>query len=212
MSCNPHAYRKVSDEIRRTFSSASDIHGGPQLSSCRYLRACIDEALRISPPVNGTLWRQLIADDKSNEPFIIDGHVVPAGTHVGVNIYTLHHNEEYFPEPYAYKPERWLDADDGRKRRMRDAFASFSAGARSCAGRPMAYLESSLVMARSLWYFDFERAPGDEGTVGAGKPGEGYGRHRPGEYQLADIFSSAHDGPKLVFRPRGGFWKELETR
>lgn len=202
LSRNADVYGKLAEEIRTTFSSDSDIHGGPKLSSCRYLRACIDEALRMSPPVNGTLWRQLVADDDSSQPLVVDGHVVPPGTHIGVNIYTLHHNEDYFPDPYKYKPERWLDSDEYQLRNMKAAFASFSAGSRSCAGKPMAYLELSLVVAKSLWYFDFETAPGDAGLVGAGRPGDTNGRDRLGEFQLYDIFASAHDGPNLVFHPR----------
>ena len=40
---NQVAYGKLSAEIRETFARAEDIHAGPQLTSCRYLRACIDE-------------------------------------------------------------------------------------------------------------------------------------------------------------------------
>lgn len=42
---NCEAYRKLSNEIRTAFSSAADIRSGPKLSSCLYLRACIDESL-----------------------------------------------------------------------------------------------------------------------------------------------------------------------
>lgn len=208
---HPEIYRKLAQEIRTTFSSSSEIHGGPQLSNCQYLRACIDEALRISPPVNGTLWRELPADDDGSKPFVVDGHVIPKGVQVGVNIYTLQHNPEYFPDPYAFKPERWLSGDEAEKRRMKEAFATFQIGYRGCAGKPMAYLEASLVIAKLLWYFDFESAPGEAGQVGGGKVGDKTGRHRPDEYQLYDVFASGHDGPMLVFKPRGEHWQELGT-
>lgn len=42
---NAEAYRKLADEIRTTFSSVDEIHSGPKLSGCHYLRACIDEAM-----------------------------------------------------------------------------------------------------------------------------------------------------------------------
>lgn len=42
---NAEVYRKLADEIRSTFSSADEIHTGPKLSGCHYLRACIDEAM-----------------------------------------------------------------------------------------------------------------------------------------------------------------------
>lgn len=199
----------MEQEILTTFSSSSEIHGGPQLSNCQYLRACIDEALRISSPVNGTLWRELSGDDDGSKPFIVDGHVIPKGVQVGVNIYTLHHNPDYFPDPYIFKPERWLAGDEVEQRRMKDAFAPFQIGYRGCAGKPMAYLEASLVIAKLLWYFDFEAAPGEAGQVGGGKVGDEVGRHRPDEFQMYDIFASGHDGPMLVFKPRAIHSEEL---
>lgn len=220
LSRSPEVYRKLSGEIRGAFTHGAEIRGGPKLAGCRYLRACIDEALRMSPPVSGTLWRERAPggsgddDEASRAPLVVDGHVVPRGVQVGVNIYALHHNEAYFPEPFAFRPERWLVGEDGAGadalRRMHAAFAPFSTGARGCAGKPMAYLESSLVAAQTLWYFDFETAPGD--TTGAGVPGRTDGRDRPGEYQLRDIFGAGHEGPNLVFRARGDVCKDFEDK
>ena len=92
---------------------------------------------------------------------------------------------------------------------MRDAFAPFSIGPRGCAGKAMAYLETSLVLAKTMWYFDFETSPGQLGVIGAGKAGAEEGRERLSEFQLYDIFNMAHDGPYLNFRVRGDFWKDL---
>lgn len=141
----------------------------------------------------------------------MDGHVVPPKTHVGVNIYAMHHDEDYFPEPYTYKPERWLDADADTRRRMNEAFLPFSVGARSCSGKPFAYFEASLIVAKMLWYFDFEKTAGEAGEMGGGTAGAPYGRHREKEFQLYDIFSSMQEGPSLTFHTRGDFWQELVT-
>ena len=46
---NPRAYQRLVKEIYSTFDSADEIIGGPKLSSCKYLRACVDETLRMSP-------------------------------------------------------------------------------------------------------------------------------------------------------------------
>lgn len=212
LSRNRDVYRKLAEEIRRTFESNSEIRGGPQLASCRYLRACIDETLRISPPVTGTPWRELYAEEEGRGPWMVDGHVIPPGTQVGVCMYSIHHNEKYFVEPFAFRPERWLDDDQETQRLMNSAFSPFSLGPRGCAGKSMAYLETNLVLAKTLWYFDFEKAPGKAGQVGAGVPGRTDGRGRPDEFQLYDQFGSQHDGPNLVFRPRGDLWKEIGTK
>ncbi|KAI1331637.1 cytochrome P450 [Xylariaceae sp. FL0255] len=211
LSRNKGCYEKLAAEIRSTFASSSEIRSGPTLSSCRYLRACIDETLRIAPPVPGTLWREVACGEKQR-PVVIDGHVIPPDTQVGVNIYALHHNEEYFPDPFQFKPERWLPsgtADEARMERMNEAFTPFSIGYRGCAGKAMAYLETSLVVAKTLWYFDFERAPGKLGQIGGGIPGRRDGRGRKDEYQLYDVIAGAHDGPYLVFKPYGNACENL---
>ncbi|KAI2613242.1 cytochrome P450 [Hypoxylon sp. NC1633] len=206
LSRNPECYQKVAQEIRATFPPGSQVRGGPKLSSCHYLRACIDESLRMSPPTPSTPWRQLAPDEK-DDVLVIDGIPVPKGVSVGVNIYSLHHNEKYFPDPFKFSPERWLtptpDTPESRaaQKVMRDAFCPFSIGARSCAGKPVAYLEISMTLASTLSIYDFEPAPGPLGEVGAGKKGWESGRERPEEFQLFEQFTSVHDGPYLIFKP-----------
>ncbi|KAI0415028.1 cytochrome P450 [Xylaria grammica] len=195
LSRNRMAYEKLAKEIRGTFKQYEHIRGGQQLTGCRYLRACIDETLRISPPASGSLWREPYND---GAPVVIDGHVIPPGTQVGVSAYALHHNEEYFTKPFDFDPDRWLVQDEVALSLMHSAFAPFSLGPRGCAGKSMAYLETGLVMAKTIWLFDFEIAPGKLGTVGEGVPGRGE-RGRQGEFQLYDTFGSRHDGPYLVF-------------
>ena len=93
---------------------------------------------------------------------------------------------------------------------MHEAFTAFSIGYRGCAGKSMAYLETSLVIAKTLWYFDFKLAPGDLARVGGGVAGRKDGRGRPDEYQLYDVIAGEHDGPYLVFTPRINTCKDLE--
>ncbi|KAJ8065674.1 hypothetical protein OCU04_006346 [Sclerotinia nivalis] len=215
LSRYPDCYQKLASQIRRTFTNGEEIKSGPKLNSCSYLRACIDETLRLSPPISTTLWRDLPSTDK--QPFIIDGHVIPPGTQLGVNIYTIHHNPVYFPDPFVSKPERWLDSSESSDKSSEarkislEAFTPFSLGSRGCAGKAMAYMELSLAMAKSLWYLDFERPEvGKLDAVGEGKEGDRGGRGRKQEFQLRGQFTTVHEGPNLVFRPRGGEWRELQ--
>ncbi|KAI0882848.1 cytochrome P450 [Annulohypoxylon maeteangense] len=212
LSRHPTVYARLAAEIRTTFAN-NIIQNGPQLSGCKYLRAVIDETMRMSPPFVGTFWREPHAS--YTEPFVVDGHVIPRGIAVGVNPYCVMHNEAYFPEPFAFRPERWLGPEDGAveedqaRATMRAAFAPFALGDTGCLGKAMAYNEMSLVIAKTLWYFDFEKAPGEAGKLGEGVPGNMDGRHRVDEYQLLDLAVADHDGPNLVFKPRGEYWKAL---
>ncbi|RYO93052.1 hypothetical protein DL762_001315 [Monosporascus cannonballus] len=209
LSRNPQCYKVLAEEIRSTFQSDEEIKGGAKLQSCKYLRACIDESLRLAPPSLAVPWWEQSAHDDEKAPIVIDGNVIPRGTQVGVSIYALHHNEEYFPDAFSFIPERWLapstpeslDGQAGRGR-MHKAFVPFIVGPRACAGKAMAYLEVSLVIAKILWHFDFAPADGPLGKVGGGQPGRKDGRNRVDEFQLFDVFNSTHDGPYLVFRSR----------
>jgi len=54
LSRHPDVYARLASEIRTTFSSSDGVvTGGPDLSSCKYLRAVIDETMRVAPPTTG---------------------------------------------------------------------------------------------------------------------------------------------------------------
>ncbi|KAI1742992.1 cytochrome P450 [Xylaria scruposa] len=199
LSRNQEAYLRLAEEVRTKFVSCSDIRDNATLKSCRYLRACVDEALRLSPPVPSTLWRE---DYSVNEHILIDGNLIPKGVQFGINIYALHHNENYFPDSFSYRPDRWLNASSEKGRIMRAAFMPFSAGMRACTGIKMAYREICLVIAKTIWLFDFEAVRGELGRVGATGDPTSPMRHRASEFQLYHVYSSTHDGPLLVFRRR----------
>lgn len=203
-------------EIRTTFTSGDAIQSGPRLSGCKYLRAVIDESLRAAPPFVGTLWRELKPSPDKN--VVIDGYLIPAGTMIGVNPYCIMHNELYFPNPFVFQPERWLEPDPGTTETRenietraiaRQAFAAFALGETGCVGKSMAYQEISLIVAKTLWYFDFQRPPGKVGELGGGQPGRMDGRHRADVYQLDDNQTADKDGPNLVFKPREKFVDDL---
>lgn len=197
---NPFAYQKVAKEVREAFSSSDAIVHGPTLNSCVFLRATIDEAMRLSPPVAGALPRQVLPGGLT-----VDNHFIPEGIDVCVPHYAIHHNPDYYPKPFDYIPERWVrdSASAAMASHLDDAhsaFCPFSVGPRGCIGKGLAYVELSVALARVLWQFDCRLAPGT--TVGEGKPDLEEGRRRTMEYQLKDTFTSVKDGPLVQFRAR----------
>ncbi|KAI0383703.1 cytochrome P450 [Hypomontagnella monticulosa] len=210
LSRNPEAYSRLASEIRGSFTSGREIRQGPDLAACKYLRAVIDEALRLAP---GTIsfWReQEPTSAAAGEPFIVEGRPIPPGVQVAINPFCLMRNPDYFDDPLTFKPERWLARDDeaaGEKEKratMRRVFVPFAHGDRACAGKAMAYLELSLVLARTMWYFDFEKAPGPAGALG-----EEDGN--PNLFQMQDGIVVGHQGPNLVFKPREKYANDLEV-
>ena len=68
----PGPYGKLVKEIRSTFDSVDEIGRGPKLSSCKYLRACVDETMRMTPAAPSELSRTVLAGGK-----IISGDFTP---------------------------------------------------------------------------------------------------------------------------------------
>jgi cytochrome P450 len=201
---DPDAYSKVANEVRSAFPSARDIRAGPILSNCVYLRAAINEALRCSPVVPQPLWRE------AEEGCIVDGELIPTGLNVGAGIYSLHHREEAFPNPFKYDIERWIinpekDEEEEKERikEMSKSFAPFSVGPRQCIAKNFALLELMLTFANVFWKLDFKNASGVDGTLGEGGKEAGLpGRERVDEFQLKSYFTSHMDGPMVQFKRR----------
>ena len=145
---NPRSIEILSREISSTFCTAEEIRSGTLLSSCNYLRACIDEAMCLSPGVGSILPREVMRGG-----IRVDDHYFPGGTILGTPCYAIHHHSFYYPSPFLYQPERWLvNESEGVSTESvslaQSAYCPFGIGPRSCAGRYMVYTETSVVIAR----------------------------------------------------------------
>lgn len=144
---NPSAFVRLRKELDESLPAGTVIPAYSSVMQLSYLRACLDESLRIIPPVSFGLSR-ITPPEGMN----IDGHWIPGGTTVGVPAYTLHRDASIFPDPEAYRPERWLDDNTGG---MNSAFIPFSSGARGCIGRNITYMEQSVLLATLVRRYDF---------------------------------------------------------
>ncbi|KAL3421802.1 cytochrome p450 [Phlyctema vagabunda] len=204
LSQHPDAYALVAHEIRSAFPTASasnPVRAGPELNSCRYLRAALNEAMRLTPPVTQPLWREV-----EDGGALIGGRFIPAGTNVSAGLFSLHHDPQVFPDPYQYDLTRWIgeqDDDESLRERHRH-FAPFSTGPRTCLAKNFALLELLLTMANVFVRLDFERAaPGQHPLAALGCGGSNrWGRQREDEFQLESYFTSHVDGPMVRFRRR----------
>ena len=145
------------------------------------------------------MWREI---EDPGTP--IDGEYLPPGTDVGTSMYAIHHNEDYYPDPYVFKPERWLHVvnTEDEVERVYGAFNPFSLGPRGCVGRGLAYMELSDTLAKLLWHLDLRKPEGPLGKVGEGRSWFRNGRHHVKEFQLVDHLTSIKDGPFVEFRRR----------
>lgn len=106
-----------------------------QLENKPYFWAIVHEALRIMPGVSHRSARIAREEDLVYES--ADGsvqHVIPRGTPIGMSSVLNHIDPGLFPEPEAFKPERWLLEDGSPNYELRKYLLSFSRGSRSCIG------------------------------------------------------------------------------
>lgn len=119
-----------------------------ELQQLPYLTAVIKEALRISC---GFCARS--ARSAPFEELHYKQYTIPANTLVSTASYFVNFNEEIFPDPSTFEPERWL-GEEGKSRNK--YFVAFGKGSRSCQGQHLAMAELYLSLAAVLPKFDFE--------------------------------------------------------
>jgi cytochrome P450 len=126
---HPAAYDRLRDAVRSDRDAAD------------HIEAAITEGMR-SRPVIPIIGRRVAV------PWRLGQYSVPAGTPVTMSILLLHHREDVYPDPFAFRPERWL----GRKPGTYE-WIPFGGGVRRCLGAALAMAEQRVVldaMARRL--------------------------------------------------------------
>lgn len=191
---NPRVLQKVVAETRRSLDGTSSPREITEtdLGSLKYLRACVDEAMRLTPPKPASAPRET---DQSG--LVVDGILVPWGTNVGVSIYALHRDPEIFKDPLAYRPERWLERP--LDPRMLSAFFPFLKGPRACPGRTVAYFAIQLALYHLLRAYDIEDGAG---RLAGGSPrqtrerrGAPTGQANQEDYAVKDWIVGYGEGP-----------------
>eukprot|EP00794_Sanderia_malayensis_P000521 gene521-1171_t len=119
-------------------------------SSLPYLQATIYEALRLSS------LTPLGVPRKATKATQLGGFDIPRGTTVMFNLYAMNHDKNVWEHPHDFRPERFLDEDDGLFHPSRVEFMPFSAGKRICLGESIAKMELFLILAYLLQCFEFK--------------------------------------------------------
>ncbi|KAI0594386.1 cytochrome P450 [Biscogniauxia sp. FL1348] len=142
---NPETLSKLRREVRSAFPSADDITGDAT-GQLPYLRAVVEEGLRLFPPA-------AIGLQRVSPGAVVDGHWIPAGTTVATDPFTAAHDSRNFRQPWDFRPERWTDPECADNKA---ASRPFSLGPRACIGTNLALLESRIVLAKVVHAFDLE--------------------------------------------------------
>jgi cytochrome P450 len=100
-----------------------------------YLTATINESMRRRPVLPNAEPRL------TKQTFETAHWTYPEGVVLGVNSYLVHHDPAIYPDPYAFRPERFLDEGPGTY-----TFLPFGGGRRRCIGASFAILEMKAVL------------------------------------------------------------------
>ena len=132
---------RVLTELRREVDSED---GG------LYLSATINESLRSRPVVPNTMPRYVA------KPITVGGWDYEPGPSLVVNAYLIHHDREIYPDPYTFRPERFLDEKPGTY-----TWIPFGGGRRRCLGSSFALLEMKVVIAELVRRFEIRASSGE---------------------------------------------------
>jgi cytochrome P450 len=117
------------------------------LEQLPYTSAVVNEALRVYPPAT-------FVTREARQDVVVGGYHLPKGTWVHLNIWHMHHNEQYFTDAQKFKPERWLGNREGVKEP--NAYMPFGSGPRMCIAFKLALEEAIIALARLYQRYTFE--------------------------------------------------------
>jgi cytochrome P450 len=132
----PAAYERLRDAVR----------SGTEAEE--HVEAAIFEGMR-SRPVIPVVGRRVAV------PWQLGDYVVPARQSVGISILLVHHREDLYPEPFAFRPERWL-GQEGVRTPQTYGWLPFGGGTRRCLGAALAMAEQRVVLEAMVRRLDLE--------------------------------------------------------
>jgi cytochrome P450 len=155
---NPQVLKKLQQEIWETFGKGEDARVSEitfeSLKKCEYLKAVINETLRMYPsvPQNFRCATKNTTLPRGGGPKGMDPILVTKGELVMYMISSTHRNKEYYGKDVdVFRPERWFEPET---RKLGWAFLPFNGGPRICLGQQFALTEASYVITRLLQMFE----------------------------------------------------------
>ncbi|KAG9032610.1 hypothetical protein FRB95_001196 [Tulasnella sp. JGI-2019a] len=175
-----------------------------QIKGMTYLRAVINESLRVLPSVPFNM-KCAVESTTFTNPKTGTKYFIPAGSRIGISLLAMHTNPAFWgPTAHQYDPERWLD-DRNKTYYLANPFIflPFLAGPRICLGQQFAYNEISFFLIRFLQQFEqIELAP-DAHPPGALPPAE-WKTHPPSGTRAA--YEKVWPKSDITTYSYGGMW------
>ncbi|KAM5369016.1 hypothetical protein ACJZ2D_009219 [Fusarium nematophilum] len=174
----PDVTERLQAELMAAFPNRDAVPDHRTCAGLPFLQAVINETLRRYPTIIATLPRTATQDTTVRDT------VIPKGTIVGVQNYTIHRDEQAFPNCEEWNPDRWLTKEGEELRKQ--AWVPFSMGSRKCIGINLAQIELSKITAAFFRRF--------EATIDPSMHEE--------DMRMFDTFNASPAGARLVLRLR----------
>lgn len=123
---NDEILRRLREEIASIYSGNPDQVPLKKLEQLPYFTAVLTEGMRLSPAVASRAARV------TNQDLFYDNWRIPAGTPVGMTTLLMHTDEDLYPDPMRFNPDRWLVSGTGGATASK--YAPFGRGTRICLG------------------------------------------------------------------------------
>lgn len=166
----PSSLQKLKAELQTAVPDPRTPPTLVQLENLPYLTAVIYEALRLSNGVSMRLSRidpekpihyYADKDNRSKSP----SYTLPPGTPISMTGILIHYNETYFPDPLAFKPERWMPNPPAHP--LTKYLVPFTRGTRQCLGMNLAWAEIYLTLGVMFRRYGSKQvqSDGDKGAL-----------------------------------------------
>ena len=157
---NEQVLRDCQNEVDKILPAGIELTS-EYISQLHVCEAVIYETLRLYPPapfIPRQSIREHVIGSKDRRQLRI-----PAKTIIGLNSYTLHRHEDFWPRPLEFDYTRWMrDPTTGLKPKLAHPYCylPFAAGSRNCIGQNFALLEAKVILSMLVQRFNFELEPG----------------------------------------------------
>jgi cytochrome P450 len=141
---NPGAYAQLTSAVRGSDTAVAE----------DAIEATIAESMRTRPviPITGR---------RVSVPWQLGEYGVPADTAVAISILLVHHRPDVYPDPFNFRPERWLGPAVGEGRRFIKPgtyeWLPFGGGTRRCLGATLAMAEQRVVLREMVKRLEIEQ-------------------------------------------------------
>ncbi|KAK1220350.1 hypothetical protein PQX77_016886 [Marasmius sp. AFHP31] len=155
MTLFPETQRRAQNEIDRVVGQGR-LPEFRDRESLVYVEAVLREVQRWQPVAHAAMPHYIHVEDEYR------GYRIPKNSTVMGNPWAILHDEEMYPDPHAFKPERWIK--DGKiNPEIRDITSAFGFGRRICPGRHLAMSMIYISAASILATFDISKAVDENG-------------------------------------------------